>query len=238
MAPERISAAEAVPSLTSTTTGTSSAGYLPLAWYVWNESRVRPRVSTIVELLGQELVGHLDRLVEQAAAVVAQVDQELLHPLASELVDGVGHLAAGAAGELGEQDVAGVRASACRPAAPWSAGSRRGSPTSRSGSGRPRRTMVILTCVPLGPLSFCTASSRVMRVGGLALDGADHVAGLDAHARGRRALDRRDDGELAVAQADQDAEPVEAGLLLLAHALVGLGREEAGVRVERRAACR
>ena len=46
-------------------------------------------------------------------------------------------------------------------------------------------------------------------------------------------FERRDHGELAVAHAHQDAETVEAGLLLFAHPLVGLRGEEVGVRVER-----
>ena len=69
---------------------------------------------------GHELLAHLDRLVEEATAVVAQVENELAHPLAAQPIERLGHLAAGAARELRELEVAHLGG------APSSAGSRRG----------------------------------------------------------------------------------------------------------------
>ena len=46
-------------------------------------------------------------------------------------------------------------------------------------------------------------------VGGGAFDFGDDVAGADAEARGGRAFERRDDGDLVVALGHQDAEAVE-----------------------------
>ena len=61
-----------------------------------------------LRVLGQELVGDLDALVEETAAVVAQVEQEPLHPLRAQRVERPRHLAAGRAREVADRQIAGV----------------------------------------------------------------------------------------------------------------------------------
>ena len=64
-------------------------------------------------------------------------------------------------------------------------------------------------------------------------DRRDLIARLDARLRRRRALDRRDDLDVAIlALADLDAEPVELAPGVDLHLLVGLGVEEGRVRIE------
>src|ERR1700749_186848 len=72
-APDTISDADAVPPLTSTTTGLPSAMSPGLASKRWVSSEWRPRVETISPAI-EKIVGHLHRLVQQPARIVAQVD--------------------------------------------------------------------------------------------------------------------------------------------------------------------
>ena len=60
----------------------------------------------------------------------------------------------------------------------------------------------------------------------------DEVAGLDAGAEGRRVLDRRDDADEAVLDADLDAQAAEVALGGDLQLLERVGVEEVGVRVE------
>ena len=57
----------------------------------------------------QEPVRDLDRLIERAAGVVAQVEHQPLHPLRLQLLERVAELAVGRLGEVAQLDVAGLR---------------------------------------------------------------------------------------------------------------------------------
>ena len=67
----------------------------------------------------------------------------------------------------------------------------------------------------------------------LVVDLDDAVAGADAEAERRRALERRDDDELAVADLELDADARVVAVELVAERLVALGRHVDRVRVER-----
>ena len=56
-----------------------------------------------------ELVSHLDGLVEQASAVVAQIEDESLHSLFLEALESLGNLTAGRARKITNHEVAGLR---------------------------------------------------------------------------------------------------------------------------------
>jgi hypothetical protein len=64
------------------------------------------------------------------------------------------------------------------------------------------------------------------------IDLDDQVAGLDARAKRRRILDRRDDADHAVFDAHFDAEAAELALRVDLQFLESVGIEEIGVRVE------
>ena len=138
---------------------------------------------------------------------------------------------AGAAGELGELDVARGRVEHVGLA---DGGLRDLGPRHRHGQGLRQAAADDrdLDLRPLGPLELAHGVVEVHLIGRLAFDGADDVTRLDAEPGGRGPFERGDDGELPVADAHQDAQTVEAGLLLLPHPLVSLGAEEGGVRVE------
>ena len=72
-----ISEAEADTPLTSTTSGMRSPMSPRLASLTWPLLRWRPRVETIG--LGEEQVGDRNRLVEQAAEIAAQIEDDALH---------------------------------------------------------------------------------------------------------------------------------------------------------------
>ena len=68
-----------------------------------------------LDVLAHEDVDDVDGLAQETAAVVAQVDDEILHPLLLELLEGVIDLAAGLVQELVELDVAHLVAEQPRP---------------------------------------------------------------------------------------------------------------------------
>ncbi len=54
----------------------------------------------------QEQIGYLDRLVEQASRIAAQIEHQAPHPLLLEVPHGFADLVPAVLGELGESDVA------------------------------------------------------------------------------------------------------------------------------------
>ena len=68
---------------------------------------------------------------------------------------------------------------------------------------------------------------------GLAVDGGDVVAGLDAGPGRRGAVDRRDHLDRAILAGDLDAEAAVFAARLVLHLAVGVGIEVVGMRIER-----
>ena len=102
-APVTISDADADSPLTSTTTGILASIGSPVASNT-RFGRARPFVDTIVPS-GMKMLEIEHGLVEQAAAVVAQVEHDALRALGEQLVDRLADLAVRAGGEAGEPDV-------------------------------------------------------------------------------------------------------------------------------------
>ena len=82
-APATISEAEAEPPLISTIIGLPLVRSPARALKRWVSSALRPRVETISPV--EERVRHRDRLIEQAARIVAQVDDEALELVGRDL---------------------------------------------------------------------------------------------------------------------------------------------------------
>ena len=95
-APVTISDADAEPSLTSTTTGSFGVDRVARRLEGARRRASGPRVETIVPV-GDEDRGDEDRLVEQAAAVVAQVEHDAGGALLEQLADRRADLAVRAA---------------------------------------------------------------------------------------------------------------------------------------------
>ena len=85
----------------------------------------------------------------------------------------------------------------------------------------------------LGPLEQIGNVGSAHVVGGLAVDGNDHVARMDSRLVGRRSDKWEDDDDFIVARADRHSDAVVLAALFLAEQRVRLGIEEVGVRVER-----
>ncbi len=181
--------------------------------------------------LRQELVGDVDGLIQQPAAVVAQVEEQPLHPLRLELGERFLHLARGRAREVADRDVPGLGRNhvgiAHRRLRDLGAGD--------SELQRLLETGAQDRDAHLGPFGSLEARDRFVDrqlVGGLVLDTLDDVAGADPQPGGGRAVDRCDDGQAAIAHSDENSQSVETRLLLFAHRRVGGRRQKAGVRIE------
>ena len=180
----------------------------------------------------QEFVGHLDRLVERAARVLADVEQQTLHPLPGERVQRGLQIVVRVLGEVAQLDVA-----------------RRRVDHEVRGHGRDRdlvardgeRNQLIVAAAPDVDLDgrAARAAQLVLRferrdpLGGLAFDGGDDVAAADAELEGRRSLedDRRRD--VSVNRLNGDAEAGVMTFLPLAHLRVLVRIEKARVRIQR-----
>ena len=121
-APATISEAEAEPPLISTISGLPLVRSPGRALKRCVSSGLRPRVETISPLV-EEGVGHRDRLIEQAARIVAQVEDialELVAHLARQFVDRLVQAVGRLFIELRQSDIADVialrvRARRCAP---------------------------------------------------------------------------------------------------------------------------
>ena len=205
-APATISDAEALPWLTSTTIGKSVKH--PLG--VRGEAHVlvaHAALGVDHELAGlEELLGHLDRGGEQAARIVAQVEHEALDlaVLGVLLERGLQVVARSAPG------TGAAGCTRCRGSS-WlffTDCTRICSRVIRKsfGSVQPSRTMRDRDLAARLAAHALDRVGELHVLGGEALDLQDAVAGLDARAVGRRALDGRDHGQHVVPQRDLDAE--------------------------------
>src|SRR5574341_117645 len=180
--------------------------------------------------LVQEHVGHRHRLVQQAARVVAQIQDQgggaalpgLLHRLLQvlgrpllergepDVIQALPQVFVADALDLDgladQGDVEGLR-----PPLPEDADGHLGS---------------------LGPAELAHRVHQGHVLGGLVLDLDDAVTGLDAGAIRRRAVDGGDDGEHPVLHRDLDAQAPEAPLGLHLHLPEGIGRHEGTVRIQ------
>ena len=197
--------------------------------------RVRDAAARVDDHLAlrQELVGHLDRLVERTAGVAADVEHETTHPLGRQIPKRPLEIAVGVLAEILQLDVAGGRIE-------HEVGGDRGNvdfvarhfernqlivaaAPERDVDRRPLRTAQLLHRLFGGPA-----------LGVLVADARERVAASYAFLVGRRAFEhaRRDD--VAVGGAlNLDAEAVVAAFLTLAHLRVGFRIEEARMRIQR-----
>ena len=177
-----------------------------------------------------ELLSHLDRRGEETTGVVAEVEDERLHAVLGELLQGrvdvVGRLLL----ELPQPDVLDAVAEVVRP--------------HRLHADLLPHDLEVLR---LGPaladdadddLAARPAPHALHGVGELhvlgheAVDLHDPVGGMEASPMGGRALDGRHDRQHVVAQRDLDAETAEASGGLHLHLAVALRIEEGRVRIE------
>ena len=190
----------------------------------------------------QEEVGHRERLVEQPARVVADVEDQRRGALVQQVPQRLLQLAlavlavAGAAGgglvEVLQADVAGVGAGHEVV----------GHRVQRDLVAEHRELQRLVVVLPhhrdvhrraLGAAQPLHRVVDAHAAGVLALDLADHVAGADAQAVGGRALERRDDGDVPVHRLHGDPEAVVRALLPLLEGGVLLGLQEVRVGIER-----
>ena len=171
------------------------------------------------------------RGVHDAAGVVAQVEQEPRGALALEPLQSPDDLVASGADEIGDPDVGGVLVDHERVAdgVGRHAGALDREVERRGEAGAGDRDVY---GGALGPAEPPSRLVDIHPLGRGAVDGLDDVAGAQADPRRRCALDRRDHGDAAAAHRDDDPDPVERALLVLAHVGVGVGAQEVGVGVE------
>src|SRR6185312_16180070 len=184
--------------------------------------------------LVEEGVDHGNRLVEQAARVVAQVEDvalELGPGLLLDLLDRVGHARGRLLGERGDADVADValEAEAGRLHLDGLAG--QGDVERILHVGAAQRDLDRGADLAAHLVDGLLQGHSLHR---LAVQREDQVARLDAGLGGGRIVDRRHHLDDAVLHRDFDAEPAELAPGLDLHVLVDLGVHVAGVRVERR----
>ena len=110
-----ISAEEAVPRSTSTTTGTERLIAPPVAVYTWR-ARERPSVETIVPS-AMKIEATSTASVEQAAAVAAQVEHDPVGAASQQPLDRRVHLRGRALREAREDDDAVASSAHARPRA-------------------------------------------------------------------------------------------------------------------------
>ncbi len=179
----------------------------------------------------QEHVGNADRLVEQAAGVVAQVEDQPLHlgVLRLDLGEGGLGLVGGLLVEAGDAQDAVVAVEA---------------------GDRGLRLDHLAHDLHVEGIGFLAGDGQGHRLAGLAahlldrvvdrqaqhalaVHGGDVVAGLHAGGEGGRAVHRRDHLDHAVLAGDLDAQAAVFAARLVAHVVEVLGVEVAGVRIER-----
>ncbi len=183
--------------------------------------------------LAQEIVRHGDRLIQQAARIVAQVEHdagELGAGLAAQVLDGVLDAAVGLLVEAGDADIADIVA--------FELFLHR---LDLDDGALHRDVERILALALDGELDLAAhgpahALDRVVEAHALdrfAVDLHDEVAGLEARVRGRRVVDRRHHLDDAVLHRDLDAEAAELAAHLDLHVAEILGVHVARMRVER-----
>src|SRR5215471_2763065 len=177
-----------------------------------------------------ELFGDLDGRRQEAARIVAQIEEQRLHAVLRGLVERRRHVTGRLLLELPELHVGDAAAEIGR--------------AHRLHPDLLARDVEILRLGPALPhdgdrhLRAGLAAHALDRVGQLhvlrdeTVDLHDAVARLQAGPVGGRALDRGHDGEDIVAQRDLDAETAEASAGLDLHLLVAVRIEERAVRIE------
>jgi len=180
----------------------------------------------------QEPVGDLDRLIQRAARIVPQIEDQPLHALTLQRAQRLPEFLIRVLAELGETDVASLRVDHER--------------------GRDRRNVNLVSddrkidqLIEAAALQR-NANRRALRpaklshriVAGPALrlfafDLPDDVAAPQALLICGRAFKQRHDGDFAIDDGDRDAETVVPPLLTFAHLCVGARVHETGVRIQR-----
>jgi hypothetical protein len=185
------------------------------------------------ELRGLEQeAGNLDRGVDDSARIVAQVEDEPRGAFLLQPLQVAANLVTGGVGEVGDADVGDVRADqegvAYRVA--------RNAPALDFELERLLESDALDRHThrsALGAAQFLGDLVEIELGGRRSIDLRDDVAGAEADARGRGAVDRRDHGDATAPERDDHTDPVERALMALAHAGERLGAQEAGMRVER-----
>ena len=183
--------------------------------------------------LRQELVRHLDGLVERAARIAANVIEETRHPLRAQVVQRALHLAVGVLAPVLMTNVAGGRVDH---------EVRRDREDLHLVARHVQRQQLLVAATAnlhLHHRALAAAQLLHRLLGGpplgiVTIDARHHVAAADTHLEGRRAFEHTGRGDVALDRLDGDAEPVVAPLLSLAHLRVLTRVEEARVRIERR----
>src|SRR2546426_7998385 len=193
---------------------------------------LEPAVGVDDEARVEEEVGHLDRLGEEAARIVAQVEDQALEParLLVEALERPLEVVVGALLELRHAHVAVALVEHLRLDALDLDDLARQRDVEELG-----HVLALQGERHLGLLRAAHLLDRVHQrqvLGELALDLQDLIAGLDPGAVGGRVLDGRDDGQDAVAVRDLDAEAAEAALGVDLELLVEVRRQVGAVRVE------
>jgi hypothetical protein len=180
----------------------------------------------------QEQVRDLDRRAQGPARVQAQVEDEVLHAQVLELGERVLELARRLLAEVPDVDIpdAPVEEERVRDAQERDL---------LAGEGQVERLVGAVADEgdgDIGPLLAPELLHGVVarqRPGRFAVDLGDDVAGLDAHAVGRPALDRGDDDDVIAQLLDLHAHPEVLAHVVLAHPGEAGRVEEVGVGVER-----
>ena len=183
----------------------------------------------------QEGVRDAHRLVEQAARVVPQVEDEAAHiTLSMELRERALHILEGVALEALDLDVADVAAE--HPRLDRLDVDDRADEVEAAGRGPAVRAFAHDVHADARAGRAAQAADGLVErqvEGRLLVDLHDAVTAHQACARGGRPGHRTDDRQLPIAQADDDAEAAELAARRHAHLGVDLGRQEHRVRVER-----
>jgi len=182
----------------------------------------------------EELVGDIDGLVEQAAGVVAEIDDEAVQGAGGlEVVQGVAHLAAGGLHEVGDVDVADAGLEQ-----EGEIDGVAGNLVAHEVEGE-RAVMALALdgdqdVCSFGPLEHGGDGGGVEAIGALAVDREDEVSGTDSGLEGGRALERGkhhdvQDAGFVRQGLDGHADAVVLAVLLLAHLGEGFGVVKVGV---------
>ena len=182
--------------------------------------------------LGQEAVRHLDRLIERAAGIAAQVEDQTLHALLRELAQCSTQFRIGVLPEVLKLDVASRRVQQDR------GGDRRnvdfiphdGKLDGFVVGGASNRDVHRRA---LGSAQLSHRLFGVPALGRLALDEDDDVATAQTSLVRGRAFEDVEDGDVAIDDVDGDAQAVVAAFLALTHLGKTARVHEARMRIER-----
>ena len=180
----------------------------------------------------QELVGDLDRLVERAARIAADVEQQPLHALRREIGERVLHVAIGVLAEVLHPDVAGRRVDhevrRHRRDVDLVA---RELELDHLAVAAPLHADVDLRALGTAQLAHRLLGRPALHV--LAFDVREDVAAANALLVRRRTLEDVHRRDVAVLRDDRHADAVVAAFLAFAHLRVLFRAEEARMRIER-----